>query len=73
MRRVLARQNPSCFERSLVLQQWFAAHGTTLDVIVGTEGGVHTDFAAHAWLDGEPQPEGHHYVEMLRLAPRSSS
>jgi hypothetical protein len=73
MRRVLARHDPSCFERSLVLQAWLAAHGTPVDVVVGTEGGARAGFAAHAWLDGEPQPAGRHYVEMLRIAPRARS
>lgn len=69
VRRVLGRQHPSCFERALVLQRWLAAHGCARDVVVGTEGGAGGNFTAHAWLDGEGQPAGHHYVEMLRLAP----
>jgi hypothetical protein len=69
VRVVLRRQQPSCFERSLILQRWFAAQGMAIDVIVGTEGGARDGFAAHAWLDGELQPDGHHYVEILRLAP----
>ena len=69
VRRVLRREHPSCFERSLVLQRWLAAQGVARDVIVGTEGGARGDFTAHAWLDGESQPDGHRYTEMLRLAP----
>jgi hypothetical protein len=69
VRRVLLREHPSCFERSLVLQRWLAAHGVARDVIVGTEGGSRGNFTAHAWLEGESQPDGHRYTEMLRLAP----
>jgi hypothetical protein len=69
VRVILRRQSPSCLERALVLQRWLLAHGEARDVVVGTEGGARTTFTAHAWLDGEGQPEGHRYVEMLRLAP----
>jgi hypothetical protein len=66
VRRVLAREQPSCLERSLVLQRWLLAHGRPLDVVIGTRGGAGEDFAAHAWLENEQQ---HAYVEMTRLAP----
>jgi hypothetical protein len=69
MRLVLRWQHPSCLERSLVLQRWLVAQGVALDVVVGTAGGAGDGFIAHAWLDGEPQPEGRRYVEMLRLTP----
>jgi hypothetical protein len=69
VRLILRRQEPSCLERALVLQRWLLAHGVPRDVVVGTEGGVRGGFAAHAWLDGEAQPEGRRYVEMIRLAP----
>ncbi|MDA0179869.1 lasso peptide biosynthesis B2 protein [Solirubrobacter phytolaccae] len=69
VRLILRRESPSCFERSLVLQRWLAAQGQPVDLIVGTEGGARGNFTAHAWLDGESQPDGHRYVEMLRLAP----
>jgi Transglutaminase-like superfamily len=69
VRVVLASQRPSCLERSLVLQRWLAGQGIHRDVVVGTEGSAPSDFAAHAWLDGEPQPPERHYVELLRLSP----
>jgi hypothetical protein len=69
VRVVLRRESPSCLERALVLQRWLAAHGDARDVVVGTEGGAKGNFAAHAWLDGEPQPAGRRYVEMIRLSP----
>jgi hypothetical protein len=69
VRLVLRRESPSCLERALVLQRWLAARGDPRDVVVGTEGGARGDFTAHAWLDGEPQPDGHRYTEMIRLSP----
>lgn len=69
VRVVLLRRDASCLERSLVLQSWLAAHGVARDVIVGTEGGAHNGFAAHAWIDGEPQPPGRSYAELIRLSP----
>lgn len=69
VRLVLRRERPSCLERSLVLQRWLAVHGVARDVIVGTEGGARGAFTAHAWLDGESQPAGHRYTELLRLSP----
>jgi hypothetical protein len=69
VRRVLSRLEPSCLEGALVRQRWLAAHGVARDVVVGTEGASRGPFAAHAWLDGEAQPDGHRFVEILRLAP----
>jgi hypothetical protein len=70
---VLYRESPSCLERALVLQRWLDAQGLPRDVVVGTEGNPRTGFAAHAWLEGEPQPAGRRYVEIARLAPRSAN
>jgi len=66
---VLAREEPSCLERALVLQRWLLAHGVAKDVVVGTHGGSRGNFLAHAWIDGEPQPNGPRYVEITRLRP----
>jgi hypothetical protein len=68
VRVVLRASNASCLERSLVLQRWLAAQGVARDVIVGTEG-ARSGFAAHAWIDGEAQPPGRSYVELIRLSP----
>jgi hypothetical protein len=65
---VLRRQEPSCLERALVLQSWLASHGVARDVVVGTKGGTRRQFKAHAWVDGEPQPDDQ-FTEILRLAP----
>jgi len=69
MRLVLWLRRPSCLERSLVLQRWLLAQGVERDVVVGTNGSPGLDFTAHAWLEGEPLPDGRRYVEILRLAP----
>jgi hypothetical protein len=69
VRRVLARKEPSCLERSLVLQRWLVAQGIARDVVIGTSGSSEGDFRAHAWVDGEPVPVEPRYVEMTRLAP----
>jgi hypothetical protein len=63
---VLRRSEPTCLERSLVLQRWRAAQGEPRDVVIGvTAPGA--GFAAHAWLDDEVP--GAAYRELTRLAP----
>ncbi|WP_028065229.1 lasso peptide biosynthesis B2 protein [Solirubrobacter soli] len=69
VRLVLARQEPSCLERALVLQRWLLATGEARDVVVGTRGSAQGTFEAHAWLEGETLPAGGRYVELTRLAP----
>jgi hypothetical protein len=64
---VLRRLEPSCLERSLVLQRWLAAQGEHRTVVVGVSSP--RDFRAHAWLDGEPLPAGADYHEIARLTP----
>ena len=64
---VLRRLEPSCLERSLVLQRWLAAQGEQRTVVVGVSSP--REFAAHAWLEGEPLPAGSDYHEIARLAP----
>jgi hypothetical protein len=65
---VLRRRSATCLERSLVLQRWHAAHGRPLDVVIGVKPPV-SDFAAHAWLEGEPPPRGMTFGELTRLSP----
>jgi len=61
---VLKRLDPSCLERSLVLQRWLAAHGDYREIVIGVTGA--DAFRAHAWLDGEEGPGFH---EIARVAP----
>jgi hypothetical protein len=64
VRAVLRRASPTCLERALVLQRWFAAHGSSRDVVIGVMAAAE-GFAAHAWLDGEH--EAGQYSELTRL------
>jgi hypothetical protein len=64
---VLRRLPSSCLERAIVLQRWHAAHGRSVDVIVGVT--APGDFRAHAWLDCEPAPAFPRFAELFRLAP----
>ncbi len=52
---VLRRKPSTCLERALVLQRWHAAQGIEQDVIIAVKGPA-DNFAAHAWVDGEPRP-----------------
>jgi hypothetical protein len=63
----LRRVEPSCLERSLVLQRWMASHGDPRDVVVGVS--APGAFRAHAWLAGEQPPAGAGFAELMRLAP----
>ena len=66
---VLRREPSTCLERALVLQRWHEAHGIVRDVVIAVKG-ASVDFAAHAWLDGEPDGEVDAFSELLRLPPR---
>jgi hypothetical protein len=69
VRAVLRRTSSTCLERALVLQRWQAAHGTERDVIIAVRG-PGDNFAAHAWVDGEPDFEPGTFHELLRLPAR---
>jgi hypothetical protein len=63
---VIGRLEPTCLERSLVLQSYLRAQGDEREVVIG----VRTDedgFAAHAWLAGEEEGYGAGYEEIHRL------
>jgi len=66
---VLRRTPATCLERALVLQRWYASHGSERDVIIAISGST-DDFAAHAWVDGEPDVEAGAFEELLRLPAR---
>jgi hypothetical protein len=66
---VLRRQPSTCLERALVLQRWQQARGDPRDVIIAVKG-PSVDFAAHAWLDGEPDADAGPFSELMRLPPR---
>ena len=66
---VLRRQEPTCLERSLVMQAWLAAQGERHDVVVGvnrTTSGID----AHAWVDlPRGSSDAARYHELVRLPP----
>jgi hypothetical protein len=66
---VLRRQPSTCLERALVLQRWYRAQGRDRDVIIAVRGPT-VDFAAHAWVDGEPDGDVSRFSELMRLPPR---
>ena len=66
---VLRRVPQTCLERALVLQRWHADHGRERDVVIAVRGPAR-GFAAHAWLDGEPDGELGVYEELLRVPVR---
>jgi hypothetical protein len=61
---ILRRTSATCLERALVLQRWFAAQGSSRDVVIGVRAPA-DGFAAHAWLDGDEDPG--QYSELTRL------
>jgi hypothetical protein len=65
---VLVRRGATCLVRSIVRQAWLAAHGRPVELVIGvTAPGA--GFAAHAWLEGDPPPEGLSFKELTRRAP----
>ena|SRR5436190_15795733 len=65
VRAVLRRGHYTCVVRSIVMQAWLAAHGEELDLIVGVRA-PGREFAAHAWLEGEPPHAEGPFHELLR-------
>jgi Transglutaminase-like superfamily len=62
--RVLYLGRGSCLENAVVRQAWLAARGRRRDLVIGVRGA--DDFAAHAWLDGEPPSPPPEYTEIVR-------
>lgn len=68
VRYALRRLPATCLEQALVLQAWHSAQGDPRAVVIGVT--ASRDFAAHAWLDGEPAATPQPYDELLRLPAR---
>lgn len=66
---LLRRRPNTCLERALVLQAWEKAHGNIRDVVIGVDLRG-TEFAAHAWLAGEPEGDDARFAELMRLPAR---
>ena len=66
---VLRRREESCLVRAAIWQEWHAAHGVRRDLVIGvTSPGP--DFAAHAWLEGDPPIESDGFMEISRHEAR---
>ena len=55
----------TCLVRASVRQAWHAAHGWERDLIIGVKA-PDSDFAAHAWLDGDDPRAADGYLELIR-------
>jgi hypothetical protein len=49
-----------------VLQAWESAHGNARDDVIGVDPRG-DEFAAHAWLAGEPDADDGRFEELMRL------
>ncbi len=63
---LLRRRAHSCLEGALVRQRWLAHLGDDRDVVIGVSAPSES-FAAHAWVDGDPDGGG--FAELRRLRP----
>jgi hypothetical protein len=76
----LTWRGATCLERSLVLQQWLAAHGSSADVLIGVApqttgpgpGPGRSVWDLHAWIEGVDDDDGAHQV-LHRLPPRRTA
>jgi hypothetical protein len=64
---VLRRRGDTCLVQSMVMQAWDAAHGRPRDLIIGVKA-PSRGFEAHAWLEGDPDPEEAFQVLLRRPA-----
>ena len=64
---LLRRRRHSCLEGAIVRQRWLDGHDVHRDIVIGIswppEG-----FVAHAWLEGEEEPNVGQFSELTRLA-----
>ena len=63
---VLRRSRATCLVRSSVRQRWLAAHGDRRDLVIGVKPPAE-GFAAHAWLDGDPESTLEGFTELTRV------
>ena len=61
----LRLRREACLVRAAVRQQWFAAHGSPRDIVIGVRGPAH-EMTAHAWLDGDSPCHSEGFEELLR-------
>lgn len=56
----------TCLQRSVVLQEWYAAHGVPRDVVIGVTA-PSAGFRAHAWLEEPGEHLQTEFTEITRL------
>lgn len=66
---MMARLDPTCLERSLVIQAWLSAHGDHRDIVIGLPKENFGEVPAHAWVDGTDRISPVEYLELHRLPP----
>ena len=66
--RALARRRATCLEGSLVRQRFLAARGRPRSLVIGVSPPDET-FHAHAWLDGDLQPDAGMHEILRRPVP----
>lgn len=64
---VLRLSGATCLVRSALLQRWDLDHGRPRPLVVGVARDPQGGYAAHAWLDGEP--DGALFTELHRRGP----
>ena len=65
----LRLRRATCLERSLIVQRWLMASGSSHDVLVGVSGGAGS-MEAHAWIDRyDSEDEGEGFRVLTRVAP----
>jgi hypothetical protein len=66
VRAVIRRKSRTCLETALVWQGWRTAQGDVREVVIGVRPAA-SEFKAHAWLDGDPDPDAGSFQELLRV------
>ncbi len=66
MHAVLRRTSATCLEGALIRQEWFRAHGRSVEVIIGVN--TADAFRAHAWLSSDGPQNSSLYQEIHRMA-----
>jgi hypothetical protein len=66
---VLRRSRATCLVEASVRQRWLAAHGEPRDLVIGVKPPAE-GFAAHAWLEGDPESNATGFTELTRVPAR---
>ena len=64
---LLRRRRHTCLEAAIVRQHWLDAHDVHRDIVIGVSRPP-DGFIAHAWLEGEDDPNSGQFCELTRLA-----